>query len=98
MQNRSTCGFVVAAERRHGIITSNLPLQRLRVCKAHAPVLAHRALRTLNHAKPQHVRVLLGRFAARRDSMDEFTVTTPGLVYLKANKAFPADTEACGTG
>ncbi len=38
---------------RHGIITSKLPLARLRVCKAHVPVLTHRALRTLNHAKPK---------------------------------------------
>ena len=29
------------------------PLARLRVCAAHAPVPVHRALRTLNHAKPQ---------------------------------------------
>ena len=36
-----------------GIITSKLPLTRLRVCAAHTPVLAHRALRTLNPAKPQ---------------------------------------------
>ena len=56
MQNRSRCGFVEAALRRHGIITSKLPLARPRVCKAHAPVLAHRALKTLNHAKPQQVR------------------------------------------
>ena len=27
-----------------------------RVCKAHAPARAHRALRTLNPAKPQEVR------------------------------------------
>ena len=31
---------------------------------AHAPVLTHRALRTLNHAKPQQVRFCCGRFAA----------------------------------
>ena len=49
---------------RHGIITSKLPLARLRVCKAHVPVLTHRALRTLNHAKPQHVRFCWGRCAA----------------------------------
>ena len=49
---------------RHGIITSKLPLTRLSVCAAHAPVLAHRALRTLNHAKPQQVRFCWGRFAA----------------------------------
>ena len=36
-----------------GIITSSPPLARLHVCKAHAPVLAHRALRTLNHVKPR---------------------------------------------
>ena len=64
MQNRSRCGFVEAALRRHGIITSKLPLARPRVCKAHAPVLAHRVLRTLNHAKPQQVRFCCGRFAA----------------------------------
>ena len=64
MQNRSGCGFVEAASRRHGIITSKLPLARLCVCKAHAPVPAHRALRTLNHPKPQHVRFCCGRFAA----------------------------------
>ena len=49
---------------RHGIITSKLPLARLRVCKAHVPVLTHRALRTLSHAKPQHVRFCWNRFAA----------------------------------
>ena len=38
------------------IITLKPPLPRLRVCAAHAPVLAHRVLRTLNHAKPQQVR------------------------------------------
>ena len=40
----------------YGIITPKLPLTRLRVCAAHAPVLTHRALGTLNHAKPQQVR------------------------------------------
>ena len=42
-----------SAGETYGIITSKLPLARPRVCKAHAPVLAHRVLRTLNHAKPQ---------------------------------------------
>ena len=56
MQNRNKCGFVEAASRRHGIITSKPPFARPRVCVAHAPVLTHRALRTLNHAKPQQVR------------------------------------------
>ena len=37
----------------YGIITSKPPLARLRVCIAHASVPAHRALRTLNPAKPQ---------------------------------------------
>ena len=64
MQNRSTCGFVGAAARRQGIITPKPPLVRLRVCTAHAPVLAHRALRTLNHAKTQEVRFCCGRCAA----------------------------------
>ena len=45
MQNRSRRGFAVAASRRHGIIASNPPLARLRVCIAHAPVPARRALR-----------------------------------------------------
>ena len=45
-----------SAGETYGIITSKLPLARARVCKAHAPVLAHRVLRTLNHAKPQQVR------------------------------------------
>ena len=45
-----------SAGETYGIITSKPPLARLRVCKAHAPVLAHRALRTLNPAKPQEVR------------------------------------------
>ena len=63
-KNRSRCGFVEAALRRHGIITSKLPLARPRVCK-HAPVLAHRALKTLNHAKPQQVRFFVeAAFAA----------------------------------
>ena len=53
-----------AGEWKYGIITSKPPLARLRVCMAHAPVLAHRALRTLNHAKPQQVRFCWGRFAA----------------------------------
>ena len=47
---------VYARVRKHGIITSKPPLARLRVCKAHASVPAHRALRTLNHAKPQWMR------------------------------------------
>ena len=64
MQNRSTCGFVGAAARRQGIITPKPPLARLHVCMAHAPVPAHRALRTLNHTKPQHVRFCWGRCAA----------------------------------
>ena len=64
MQNRSTCGFVGAASRRQGIITPKPPLARLHVCMAHAPVPAHRALRTLNHTKPQHVRFCWGRCAA----------------------------------
>ena len=64
MQNRSTCGFVGAASRRQGIITPKPPLARLHVCMAHAPVPAHRALRTLNHAKPQHMRFCWGRCAA----------------------------------
>ncbi len=45
-----------SAGETYGIITSKLPLARPRVCKAHAPVLAHRALKTLNHAKLQPVR------------------------------------------
>ena len=45
-----------SAGETYGIITSKLPLARPRVCKAHAPVLAPRVLRTLNHAKPQQVR------------------------------------------
>ena len=38
-------------------------------------MLAHRALRTLNHAKPQHVRFCWGCFAARRDSCLLYTST-----------------------
>ena len=53
-----------AGEWKYGIITSKPPLARLRVRMAHAPVLTHRALRTLNHAKPQQVRFCCGRFAA----------------------------------
>ena len=53
-----------SAGETYGIITSKLPLARPRVCKAHAPVLAHRVLRTLNHAKPQQVRFCWGRLAA----------------------------------
>ena len=45
-----------SAGETYGIITSKLPLARPRGGKAHAPVLAHRVLRTLNHAKPQQVR------------------------------------------
>ncbi len=52
------------ASVKYGIITSKPPLARLRVRMAHAPVLTHRALRTLNHAKPQQVRFCCGRFAA----------------------------------
>ena len=55
-KRRAQCGFVVAASRRHGIITSKPPLTRPRVCAAHAFVPTHRALRTLNRAKPQQVR------------------------------------------
>ena len=33
-----------SAGETYGIITSKLPLARPRVCKAHAPVLAHRVL------------------------------------------------------
>ena len=51
-------------ELKKWIITSKPPLARLRVCIAHAPVLTHRALRTLDHAKPQQVRFCCGRFAA----------------------------------
>jgi len=53
-----------AGEWKYGIITSKPPLARLRVRMAHAPVLTHRVLRTLNHAKPQQVRFCCGRFAA----------------------------------
>jgi hypothetical protein len=47
-------GFLTPANSifpSYGIITPKLPLTRLRVCAAHAPVLTHRALGTLNHAK-----------------------------------------------
>ena len=60
MQNRSTCGFVGTASRRHAIITPKPPLPRLG-----APCALPRVvLGTLQHAKPQHVRFCWGRFAA----------------------------------
>ena len=42
-----------SAGETYGIMILKSPLARLHVCKAHAPVLAHRALRTLNHVKPR---------------------------------------------
>ena len=65
MQNRSECGFVEAASRRHGIITSKPPLARLRALYA---LMRFRtwALRTLNHAKPRQARFCWGRSTAPR--------------------------------
>ena len=62
---------------RYGIITSKLPLARLRVCKAHVPVLTHRALRTLNRAKPQQVRFCCGRLRRHRGIITSRPPLTP---------------------